>query len=107
MLQPLNKFAYEVRLRCVLGSLVLRSDFEKPVPGCDVDPLFAIFLYPCFNICSFDCQELEPVVGVIVAQIRALFGLPPTFVKNPKAGVYGLPAAVTGITHWYAALSLT
>ncbi|KAG0591319.1 hypothetical protein KC19_1G166500 [Ceratodon purpureus] len=45
-------------------------------------------------------KELEPLVGVIVSQIRALFGLPPTFVKNSKAGIYGVPAAVTGIADW-------
>jgi hypothetical protein len=56
---------------------------------------------------SFDCQELEPLVGVIVSQIRALFGLPPTFVKNSKTGIYGVPAAVTGIADWFVALSLS
>lgn len=47
------------------------------------------------------------MVGVIVAQIRALFGLPPMFVKNSKTGTYGVPAAVTGIADWFAARSLS
>jgi len=47
------------------------------------------------------------VVGVIVAQIRALFGLPPMFVKNSRTGTYGVPAAVTGIADWFAARSLS
>jgi len=45
-------------------------------------------------------KELEPVVGVIVAQIRALFGLPPMFVKNSRTSTFGVPAAVTGIADW-------
>uniref|UniRef100_A0A7I4AHX5 GPI transamidase component PIG-S n=1 Tax=Physcomitrium patens TaxID=3218 RepID=A0A7I4AHX5_PHYPA len=45
-------------------------------------------------------KDLEPVVGVIVAQIRALFGLPSMFVKNAKTSTYGVPAAVTGIADW-------
>lgn len=56
---------------------------------------------------SFDGQELEPLAGVIVSQIRALFGLPPMFVKNSKTGIYGVPAAVTGIADWFVAMSLS
>lgn len=45
------------------------------------------------------------MVGVIVAQIRALFGLPSMFVKNAKTSTYGVPAAVTGIADWFVPLN--
>lgn len=91
-----------------------RKSYRCPLASCtelpqalffQIDLLF-ISLQPLSNMFlthSFGCQELEPVVGVIVAQIRALFGLPPMFVKNFKTNTYGVPAAVTGIADWFAA----
>ena len=70
-------------------------------------PIYVLEPISCIALTdSFHCQELEPLVGVIVSQIRALFGLPPTLVKNSKAGIFGVPAAVTGIADWFVALSL-
>ena len=58
--------------------------------------------YPRLHSSTFVWQELEPAIGVIVAQIRALFGLPPTFMEDTKTRTYGVPAGVTGIADWWA-----
>ncbi|KAJ7560680.1 hypothetical protein O6H91_04G140300 [Diphasiastrum complanatum] len=45
-------------------------------------------------------QDLEPVVEVMIAQLRTLFGLPATSFTNKNKKIFGVPTLETGFAKW-------
>ncbi|BBN15437.1 GPI-anchor transamidase subunit S [Marchantia polymorpha subsp. ruderalis] len=45
-------------------------------------------------------KEFESIAGVIVAQLRTLFGLPPILSDDPETGYFSLSPARTGFAEW-------
>ncbi|KAL3681721.1 hypothetical protein R1sor_024677 [Riccia sorocarpa] len=86
------------------GKLSLTDGFTSPGWG-------GVVVYNPKNVSLLDgdihssahritAKDFESVAGVIVAQLRTLFGLPPVLQDDPQRGFFILSSARTGFAEW-------